>query len=483
MVLSFLLVIFLLFPFLFIIVNFRAQEFPEWSEIFWALKNTLFQASLSSFFSVILGMWAAGGLIALKNSKFCKFEKIVQQLCLAPNFLPVIFIILSVFSVVEPFPMGIFGIVVIHTILNFGLVAMAVYKIAELKFGAFAEISLVEGSSRFHFLTRVFIPLIKRDLLLIYIFVFTICFGSFAVPLVVGGGRGTTLEVLMYEKIRLSADWGGAALIAILQSSFIYLFSLVSLIGKELTQQRPGRLDLLSFKSGLLPVFGVLALIFFGYAKAVIEGLDSLSSFDGMSFSILTAAMGTIFVGVFTSVIAYLFLMWSAFIFPAKPVDIFLSGYVAPSTALAGFSFLIIFPNTDFWIWCKIPIVIVIISFTTLYRMGWRQSLESTLRQCEVATVLGANPWQVFREVKMPQIHSRAIDLVAIIGIWASGDFAVSRIIGERDFTLAMLTETLMSGYRLPQAAVLSVGLILASIVVVLIVKGGGRVLSRKLSL
>jgi len=160
----------------------------------------------------------------------------------------------------------------------------------------------------------------------------------------------------------------------------------------------------------------------------------------------------------------------------------FLNGYVAPSTSLACFCLLIMGPNEGLYPFIKIPIALALLSLTSLFRMGWDGELQRLESQMTVAYSLGASPEQTFKEVLFPQIAPRAGLLAGLASVWACGDFAVSRILGHHDLTLAMTTESLMSGYRIHQAIVLSSLVLLVGILCFVIFAGGARVLSRKLT-
>jgi thiamine transport system permease protein len=112
--------------------------------------------------------------------------------------------------------------------------------------------------------------------------------------------------------------------------------------------------------------------------------------------------------------------------------------------------------------------------------MGWDGVLRSLEGQIAIARTLGAGTSQIFKEVLLPQISNRAALLSGIAAVWACGDYSVSRILAHRDLSLAMMTETLLSSYRLGLATVLSLSLIVCGLICFFIMIGVGRVFSRK---
>lgn len=475
------LVLFLLFPFLFLLTQFSPQELPELAEFVWAFKNTVFQALLSSVCSMLLGVWAAFGILNFPSGK-SRLRLGLEVLCLVPNFLPPLFILLSILNIVDPFPMGILGIALVHTVMNFGLVAVLFTSIIESKVGGVAELSYVEGASRFQFITKGLLPMLKKDLWLLGLFIFVVCFGSFSVPLIVGGGKGTTIEVLIYEKIRLSSDWGSAVFLAAIQSIFIFSLSLIVSRGKGSLATRYANLSLLRMRSGIAIIVAISLMYLTGYGQGLIAGFGMMSTLYEYQSALIWSFLGSIVIGMFVGVLCYVGLMLIAYCWPKPWFEKFLNGYVAPSTSLACFCLLILTPNESFYPFIKIPVALVLLSLNGLFRMGWDSELRSLESQLNVAYAMGASANQIFKEIMFPQISPRAGILAGIGAVWACGDFAVSRILAHRDLSIAMMTETLMSSYRLNQATVLSLLIVVAGFICFALCVGGSRVLRRKLT-
>ncbi|WP_413586332.1 ABC transporter permease subunit [Bdellovibrio sp. HCB274] len=468
-----------MFPFLFLVTQFKIKELPELSEVIWAFKNTFTQALLSAVGSLILGVWASFGILNFSNGK-SRLRLVLEVLCLVPSFLPPLFIILSVLNIVDPFPVGTFGIALVHTVMNFGLVAVLFTGIVENKVGGVAELSWVEGARRWHFLSKGLLPMLKKDLWLLGLFVFVVCFGSFSVPLVVGGGKGTTIEVLIYEKIRLSGDWSGAVFLAALQSLFIFALSLIVSGAKGSTARQFANLNIVRMRSGIAIIIAISLMYITGYFQGLIAGFGMMSTLYEYQSSLAWSFLGSLFIGMTTGMLCYLCLMLIAYCWPKPWFEKFLNGYVAPSTSLACFALLILSPNEGIYPFLKIPVAMLLLSLNGLFRMGWDSELRGLQSQLNVAYAMGASPTQIFQEIMFPQISPKAGVLAGIGAVWACGDFAVSRILAHRDLSIAMMTETLMSGYRLNQATVLSLLIVVAGLICFILCVGGGRVLSRK---
>lgn len=471
-------VLYLIFPFLFLVSAFRGA-WPDMDELRWAFQNTALQAALSASFSLLLGIWGALGLLSFSRGR-APWRFVAEMLCLLPNFLPTLFTLLAVLNLIDPFPMGIAGIVIVHTVLNFGLVAVLLAGMIEAKLGSLAELAWVDGISRWRFMTRVFAPVMGKDLFFLALFVFSVCFGSFAIPLVVGGGRGTTLEVLIYEKIRLSSDWSQAVGIALIQSVFLFVLGLAAARARGTSASRPASSRLLSSPTGAAFILILAGMSAFGYLEGIWEGFHWLRQLAETRGELLEAFAGTMTVGLGTGFLTLALLAAAALLWPRKWLELFLSGYVAPSQALVAFSFLVLSPNDGWWPFLKIPVALVLLFFTALWKMSWQGDLESLREQRDQALVMGASPGRIFLGVLWPQLWSRAAWLSGLAAVWACGDFALSRILAPRDLTLGLVTETLMSGYRLGLASVMSLAVLLSGVLCFVVIYGVCRVLGRR---
>ena len=182
--LQFLIVIFFISPFLVLFFNlFKPHAIGnfDFEELFWSLKNTTIQAGFSAFLSLVTGFFLSLGLLEVANRK--KINTAIDFLFLLPNFLPNLFIVIGLMNLVDPFPMGILGIVLVHVFINFGFVGILIKNLIVEKLGRSGELALVLGVSRINFIFKIILPQLKYDFLRIYLYVFTISFSSFAIPL------------------------------------------------------------------------------------------------------------------------------------------------------------------------------------------------------------------------------------------------------------------------------------------------------------
>ncbi len=474
------LVAFLTFPFCILIFFFRFRFDLSAAELWWALKNSVAQAFFSSLFSVLIGFVVALGFFCLKKKLL---RAVLEILALLPNFLPVLFTLVAVFNFVDPFPSGILGIVIVHVFIYFGLVAVLLANQIENRLGGLVEQAWVDGIPQWKFYLHVFFPLMKKELLGIFLFIFVLCFTSFSVPLVAGGGRGTTLEVLIYEKMRLSTDWGAAVFLSFVQSVLVFGISWNSYRGHASLSSQKVSFYWLRSRLGLLLFICLLSAFFLGYTQGLADGFSHMSFFYELRFAVIKQFFGTLVLGLLAGALTFILLFCIVWARPEAWFEKFLRSYLAPSTALTGFAFLVLGPNYGLGPWIKIPLAIVLLSMSSLFRMSWESSIQNLQSQRAMALVLGAKPWQIFREIEVPQLIPRASFLAALVALWTAGDFAVSRILASKDLSLAMMTESLLSSYRISQASVLSFFVFLVGVALFIFFIGAGRVLSRKFSL
>lgn len=474
------LVLFLIFPFLTLLFFFRIHFDLSGAEFWWALKNSFAQAFFSAFFSVILGFVVSLGFFCIEK-KWLRAS--LEILALLPNFLPVLFTLVAIFNFVDPFPTGTLGIVIVHVFIYFGLVAVLIANQVTTRLGGLVEQAWVDGVSRWDFYSKVFFPLMKKDFLGLFLFVFVMCFSSFSVPLVAGGGRGTTMEVLIYEKMRLSTDWGAAVFLSFVQSLIIFALSWFSYQNRGPVASSAVSFRWLRSRMGLLILICFLSAFILGYTQGIVDGFLQMGFFYELRFALLKQFFGTVILSLLAGSLTFLLLFLMVWARPEGWFEKFLRSYFAPSTALTGFAFLLLGPNQGLGPWLKIPIAIVLLSITGLFRMSWESSIQSLHSQRSMAQVLGASPWQIFRFVEAPQLIGRASFLAGLVALWTSGDFALSRILASRDLSLAMMTETLLSSYRISQASILSLFVFFVGVLLFISFIGAGRVLHRKFNL
>lgn len=434
--------------------------------VFWV---TFEQAILSALTTLALGFVGAQGLLSLYSRHLNR--KIIEFIILFPNMMPALFVVLGCLTFVRPFPFGLVGVVFVHTVMNVGLVAVTLLNLLESKMGGMIELAWIEGATRTQFIRKSF-GFLKKDIGYLFLFVFAISFSSFSVPLLIGGV--TTVELFIYQKIRVWGSWSEALTLSIIQMFFIFLFSLLLSQQKIEKSGRFYRLDLLA-----LPIAWFIP--FFLALMVLIGPLISLNLAD-LSWKYIksSAFFGTLWVGLGVGGLTLFFLLLTAFSFPTRFLEKFMTGYITPSSVLTGFALLLIGPQGGLWSLSKIVLGFSLITFPALYRMGWGSQLDSLKGQILITQTMGASWGLTFKKILFPQLIEKGGFLSGIAAFWACGDFALSTILAGGDKTLALIVQNLIGSYRLDMATLLMFILLICGIFCLVLFWGLGYVTSRK---
>jgi thiamine transport system permease protein len=472
------------FPYFILALHAGTWSWPEIDQTVFVFGFTFLQALLSATSSLVTGVIAALGLSWLAQRKGARAGAWAELFALLPNAAPVILLLLASFKFL-PMARGLSGIVIVHTLLNAGLVAVSVLYLFKNRIGGMAELAWVEGASGRRFFFRGVLPYLKTELSLIWFFVFAICFSSFAVPLMVGGARATTVEVLIYQKIRITGDWGQALTLAAFQALVIFALTwlLRSRSAPVVVPRRIG-LPLLGSAWGLPFAFAPGFLIVAGLFDEFWVGFAKLAAMETLVGEIPSLIAGSAAVAIGTGGLVTSLLLLIAYLNPSGAARKLLLGYAAPSSVLMGFAVLIAWRATGWASHAKIILGLSLVTVPALYRLRWDALIESLRGQRIVGASLGAGEGLIFRRIVFPQIATSAFWIGGLAAVWAWGDFALSSVVAERSITIAMVVQGLMGSYRLEAATALIWLLILGAgitfVVFVAIGAGVGRVFGPK---
>lgn len=476
-----LIVFFLLSPFVILINHFQLIANLDLGEFYWALKNSIWQGLWSGVLSCAGGFWLALGLIFCENRFSRRFN--FNIFFLLPSFLPNLFVLIGLMSLVDPFPMGSVGVVLVHTFINVGLCGVVLKEVMKTKLAKLSDIALILGSGRVRFYLSVLLPLLRKDLLQVFFLVFATTFSSFAIPLVVGGGKGINLEILIFEKIKIYNDWGSSVVIAVIQSGILFLFSLLNFRTSTTIDFNPNlQSRFLESRVSFYLVFFLYLVFFYSYLSSVWEGFGNLGDLTLYAEEIANCVIGTLLVGLGTGIGIFLLLLIVTRFHQNNWFHKFLNGYTIPSAALVGFSFLAFGPNSLAFVFIKIIVGLSLSYVIYLYKMGYGNFILELDRYKERARLLGADDNLIFKRIVFPLTYKRALLCSGIASFWATGDYGVSKMIASKDITLALLSETFLSHYRIGMSSFLSFLLLLLGIVVFLCFRGAEVVISRKIS-
>ena len=438
------LVLFLISPYLIWIAFGPAWEWPITASLGRVARRALTQAALSTVGAAVGGWILFRGLRARAPETRGRLELVL----LLPNAVPPVFVALALIGLVPrgwSFPFGLAAVVGAHALLNAGLVAVALARIERARLGQMAEAAWAMGVSEFEFWTRVAWPLVRRDVITLLFFTFTICVTSFSIPLLLQGTREVSIEVAIYDLIRRGGRWPRAVTLAALQTGTLLLIS--ALLPKAAALPRAGAPRALPYRSraplaalGWIPL-GVIAL---GLARGA--GRAGWTADPHLAEAWITTALIGAGVGAGHLVLFVL----TAFAKPNLNLDRFLRGYLPPGPALTAFAAWLSWSNPD-----GLGLVIgalTLIGFAPLYRWQVAATLADLTGQWTVARTLGAGRLRILREITWPQAAGAILNSCGLAAIWACGDFAVSGLLMNRPLTLPVLIFERMAHYEWPGA-------------------------------
>ena len=205
---------------------------------------TLKQAFLSSFFSVVP---AIAGAYFLSHYSF-PFKKPIKAITAVPFVLPPILVVLgfvllfgnnglinrtlmSIFSLEES-PLKILysfrAIILAHVFFNFPLAVRLISSTWEKISVSVIEAAKSLGAGKTRVFTQAVLPQLLPSILASFALIFILCFMSFSIILVLGGGpKNSTVEVEIYRLARISFNIPGACTLAIVQSAVSLIFLLI----------------------------------------------------------------------------------------------------------------------------------------------------------------------------------------------------------------------------------------------------------------
>ena len=427
-------------PYFIALSFFPRFEMPDVEELFWALKNSFWQAAGSSLLALFLAGFLLLGLLRMSP----RLRAILSWFLLAPSFLPPLFLLIIFFSILDPFPLGLLGIILIQGFMNAGLIAVMLLRFFEGKLGGLLESAQIWGCSRRLFLRRNF-SLIFPEIFSLSLFVFIVSWSSFSIPLVVGGGRGTTLEILIYEKIRIFGSWGQAVALSFLQLALILCFAFLPRANLVFERSRPVNLRYWGHSLGLIALAGYIGLFWLPLFANIPVSLSAIVSMSGLSeqiWQLCLPTLGLSFAVGFLCLFLFLLFSWGG---PENQIPRLMRGWLAPSTSFLGLVFLF---SSQEGSWIAYLMALVLVFFPILYRLGMDRTLENLRLQVEVSRTLGASRLLVWQKILIPQVWKMSCLLAGVGAFWSLGEFALGQIILAGPRTLALLSQSLLATYR-----------------------------------
>ena len=492
----FLIALLIVIPFLSI---FYLYEFQSIEKIYSAyylriIFFTISQSFLSSIIAISIGIFAARLLFKHRSLQIInKLVSLMPLLFVSPTLIVVLGIIslYGTSSKINKFFMeyldhsfsiyGLSGILLCHVILNLPIVIRVMYQsLSEVSSDewALAEHTNIRGLGLFKSIEW---PVLKRNIPVLLILIFFLCFVSFVPILILGGGpKFSTLEIAVYQSILFEFNFAkGLNLILIqiiISAIFFYLFFFIykyeNFVLSENKRFKPSIkfskkyfLEYLLIAVFILFIFSPLIMIILnGFSEKIISILYSSYFWYALKNTFLISFFSGL-LSVLISFGAMNFIHDKNFFKIQKKLEfiVFLPLVVSPIMISAGYYILI-----KQILSLSIPTIIILIFINSIFTVPFSYSfLINSFRKLkkehdEISKVLLISGWKKFLLIDWPKLRNPFATAFATSSILSAGDLAVISFLGTNDLsTINLSIYRLMGSYRIDEAQSLSLFLLI----------------------
>lgn len=421
------------------------------------LWNSIVIGFVSAFFCILFGWLGAIGFVKLSVPWQTKLELPL----IWGGFVPALYVSLGLMNLVDDFPFGLTAIVVAHVSMNIGWLMIKISQRIRTQMNGLQELAFVEGAGAMGFWCGPGIRFLFPSMINQFRVVFALCFGSFVIPLILGGPRWATLEVAVYREVRASGPSWILAVMLLIQ------FSVVMVLGRGESEKSARtseslRVTPVAFGSrwyfilpACLAVIGFVG-VFVGLGPKSVELRGIWTSKVWTSGVALFLYSSFLWIGV---------LLWTWFR-PSGKLLRFWMGLGAISPIALGFllvwcaSHLGMLPFSD-----NLALVLGTLAYSCLIlpamlKMELQDDLLRLRSQVDVAESLGGDRFRIWKQILLPQLLPQMGRLVGIGAFWGMGEVALIGLLSKSDQTLALEAQALMGAYRLEAAT----GIVLLSL-------------------
>jgi thiamine transport system permease protein len=477
---------------------------------------TFFQASLSALLSLGGAILAAR---ALARQTDFPGRRLILQFCALPMVVPSVAAIFGVVAVYgrsgyladlaavfgsdwKPSIYGLTGILIAHVFFNMPLAIRLLLPAWATVPPETWRLAAQLGMSSRQIFRLIELPLLRQYVPAAFVFVFILCFLSFAVVLTLGGGpRATTLEVAIYQALRFDVDLPRGGALALLQTvACLLLVAIAWAVGRRLDFGRGTRVTAIRFDGAaagarlrdFITIALAIGFVALPIAALTVDGVNGLlfARLDGAA--VAKAAGITLLLGIPSGVIA------TALGYPIavasdrlrlRTIAVILigiaglAGVIASPMAIGAGIMLGLAGRVDLTAIAPIGVIAMNALLTLPFTVGvLRPAIARNNAQYDrLCAGLGLSGWNRFRVVDWPMLR-RAIGLACgLASAAAMGDLTAIALFGNQRLTnLTLLLYDQIAAYHLDSAS--GTALILLALCLLVfagIERGvGGRVVS-----
>lgn len=467
-VVKLLLALFFLFPLFVLFYFFKINLNYNSEEILWALKNSFIQSFSTAFISVSVGYLAALGIAGTKGL----LQRSLRLLSVVPMFLPPLFTIMIGLAIVPGFPRGTFGVIYILSLVYIGFASSVLSTEIMAQLGHLGFVGEVYGISKATFHRKVILPIVGCSAVFVFATIFVQALTSFTIPLLVGGGRGTNFEVLIFEKIFIEQNWSLAVGLSVLQLVLVAVMVLFLRARKDMTVSEFVPSRLISFKLGVAGLVLYLGLYFWGYLRLTwwVTNIYYFNEiFNDSLYTALWQSFGFFFCSLILFFILFCAVLYLRYQFASTR---FLNFFLTPSSVLVGFACYLALPANhvvyDFW---KVALVFSVVGFVSFMKSIFENQIQLFEQQMMVARSFGLSYFRFLFTVYFPQVKKSMHYAISLLFIFCISEFGLIKASGAEIKTLGTEMASYLSSYRIEGAFVISL-IILAVWIVTTLISG-----------
>ena len=397
---------------------------------------------------------------------------------------------------------GLGGILIAHIFFNMPLSVRLLLLAWQAIPGETWRLAAQLGMSSWQIFRIIEWPRLREVLPGVAVLVFLLCFTSFAVVLTLGGGpRHATLEVAIYQSLRLDFDVPRAVVLAILQVVLCAALAIALLMlgrtpeGGATLERQTVRPDVVALSGKVIDaiLLGIAVLFVAAPLLAiVVAGLTGpLADVLGWS-SVWAAALRSLAVGLGGGLLALVLGMallvttrdlkhrrWRPRLAERLELLGSLNLVVSPTVLGAGL-FVMLLSLVDVLDWALVLVVLVngIVFVPYVLRTVGPRFYRVAEDHDRLSASLGVKGINRLRWVEWPSIRRPAALGLAIASALSLGDLTAIALFGSQDTeTLPLMLYRAMAAYRMDQAAVIALLLALVCLALFLVIERliGGR--------
>jgi thiamine transport system permease protein len=437
---------------------------PSVLEVVWF---TVWQAAASTVVTLVLGI---PGAYVVSRFAF-PGRQLLRAVVVVPFVLPTVVVATAFLALIGP--RGVLGvdlqgtvwaILLAHAFFNYAVVVRTVGGLWSHLDPRVEEAARVLGASRWRTFREITLPMLRPAIASAAAIVFLFTFTSFGVVLILGGAARATIEVEIARATRQLLDLPLASVLALLQlAAVLALLAVYSVlqgrgIGQRLRAQteilrRPRTWGERTFLWANLAVMALLlgaplvVLVERSFRTAAGYGLDSYRALgsaregtilfvppaEAVRNSLLFAAAATVIALVVGGLAAVALAARGK---GRQGLDIVLMLPLGTSAVTVGFGFLIALDEPPLDLRGSVLLIpiahaLVAVPFVVRVLVPVLRSIDQRLR--EAASVLGAPPSKVWREVDLPIVFRALLVAAGFAFAVSLGEFGATLLIARSD--------------------------------------------------